>query len=139
MYHTIIIVGNLGRDPEMRYTATGQAVTNFPVASSYRYTNNEGQSVDKTTWFRVSVWGKQAESCNQYLQKGRSVLIEGRLISDSNGGPQVFERQDGTHGAKFEVNASIVRFLSTRSETGMQTGDFSPDAPASDADDEIPF
>ena len=139
MYHSIIVVGNLARDPEMRYTSTGQAVTNFPVASNYRYTNNEGQSVDETTWFRVSVWGKQAESCNQYLQKGRSVLIEGRLRPDSNGGPRIFERQDGTHGANFEVTARTVRFLSTRADAGMQTGEFSPDAPASDADEEIPF
>jgi len=141
MYHTIIIVGNLGRDPEMRYTATGQAVTNFPVASSYRYVNNDGQQVDETTWFRVSVWGKQAESSNQYLKKGRSVLIEGRLRPDSNGSPRVFERQDGTHGASYEVTARTVRFLSTRTDTeaGMPTGEFAPDAPLSDSDEEIPF
>ncbi|MFN2128056.1 MAG: single-stranded DNA-binding protein [Anaerolineales bacterium] len=139
MYHTIIIVGNLGRDPEMRYTSTGQAVTDFPVASNRRYTNNEGQQIDETTWFRVSVWGKQAESCNQYLNKGSRVLIEGRLRPDTNGGPRVFERSDGTHGASFEVTAQTVRFLSTRTEASMQTGEFSSDAPASDADEEIPF
>jgi single-strand DNA-binding protein len=123
----------------MRYTSTGQAVTDFPVASNRRYTNNEGQQIDETTWFRVSVWGKQAESSNQYLSKGSRVLIEGRLRPDTNGGPRVFERQDGTHGASFEVTARTVRFLSTRSEASMQTGEFSQDSTANDADEEIPF
>ena len=58
MYHTIIIVGNLGRDPEMRYTPSGQAVTNFSVATNRKYTNSDGQSVEETIWFRISAWGK---------------------------------------------------------------------------------
>src|SRR3972149_5148080 len=113
MYHTIIIVGNLGKDPEMRFTPSGQAVTSFNVATSRQYTDGKGQKVKETIWFRVSVWGNQAETCNEYLRKGSKVLVEGRLTADAaTGGPRVFTRQDGTTGASFEVSASTVRFLS---------------------------
>lgn len=117
MYHTIIIVGNLGRDPEMRYTPSGQAVTNMNVATNRQYTASDGTQVKETIWFRVSAWGKTAENCNQYLRKGSKVLIEGRLIPDpATGGPRTFTRQDGTPGAVFEINANTVRFLSARGE-----------------------
>jgi len=117
MYHTIIIVGNLGKDPEMRYTPSGQAVTNFNVATSRQYTGSDGNQVKETIWFRISAWGKQAETCNQYLRKGSKVLVEGRLIPDgSTGGPRLWQRQDGTTSASFEVSASTVRFLSSRGE-----------------------
>ena len=139
MYHTIIIVGNLGRDPEMRYTPTGQAVTNFSMATSRKYTGSDGQLVDETTWFRVSVWGKMAEACNQYLHKGSKVLVEGRLRPDPNTGtPRVYERQDGTYGSSFEVTAQTVQFLSSRAENealGGQGGD----EPESENGEEIPF
>lgn len=118
-YHTIIIVGNLGNDPEMRYTAGGTAVTNFNLATNRVYSNSEGNQVKETTWFRVSVWGKQAESSNQYLRKGSQVLVEGRMNPDlETGGPRVFTRQDGTSGASYEVTANTVRFLSGRGEGG---------------------
>lgn len=116
-YHTIILVGNLGRDPEMRYTPSGQAVTNFSIAVNDGYTNSQGEKVDRTIWVRVSTWGKQAEICKQYLAKGRRVLVEGRLVPDPNtGGPRIWNRQDGTPGASFEVSATVVRFLSSRGE-----------------------
>ena len=134
-FHTIIIVGNLGKDPEMRYTPSGQPVTSFSVASGRSYTNTAGEKVEETVWFRVTAWGKLAETCNQYLRKGRMVLVEGRLVPDKNGGPRVFTRQDGTSGASFEVNASTVRFLSGRSEAG--TGE-AVEEHASEGD-EIPF
>ena len=112
MYHRIIIVGNLGRDPEMRYTPDGKPNTTFSVATS-RKINGE----DETTWFRVSVWGNQAESCNQYLRKGSKVLVEGRLRPDANtGAPQVFQKKDGTWGSSYEVSAENVRFLSGRED-----------------------
>jgi single-strand DNA-binding protein len=118
MWHTIIIVGNLGRDPEMRYTPSGQAVTSFSVATSRQYTANNGQQVKETIWFRVSAWGKQAETCNQYLRKGSKVLVEGRLQPDPNsGGPRIWNRQDGTPGASFEVTANTIRFLTSRAES----------------------
>jgi single-strand DNA-binding protein len=117
MYHTLIIVGNLGRDPEMRYTPSGQAVTNFNVATSRQYTDSNGQQVKETIWFRISAWGKQAEVCNQYLKKGSKVLVEGRLNPDpKTGGPRIWQGQSGP-GASFEVTANQVRFLSSRSDT----------------------
>ncbi len=139
-FHTLILVGNLGKDPEMRYTPSGQAVTNFNVATSRQYTDSNGQMVKETIWFRVSVWGKQAETCNQYLKKGSKVLVEGRLIPDLNtGGPRIYNRQDGTAGSNYEVSAATVRFLSSRNDV---EGGFRPEEHAgqvADADDGIPF
>jgi single-strand DNA-binding protein len=118
-YHTIIVVGRLGRDPEMRYTPSGQAVSSFSIATDRQYTGQDGTPVKETTWFRVSVWGKQAETVNQYLSKGKMVLVEGRLqVDPKTGGPRVYQRQDGTTGTSFEISASTVRFLSPRSEGG---------------------
>ncbi len=142
MYHTIIIVGNLGRDPEMRYTPSGQAVTSFSVATNRKYTSSHGESVNETIWFRVSAWGKQAEICNQYLKKGSKVLVEGRLTPDKNtGGPRIWNKQDGTAAASFEVTAQTVRFLTTRGDGdsgGGATGEAGDLAPAP-AEDDIPF
>jgi single-strand DNA-binding protein len=138
MFHTIIVVGNLGRDPEMRYTPSGQAVTSFSIATSRQYTASSGDVVKETIWFRISAWGKQAETCNQYLKKGSKVLVEGRLTCDpATGGPRIFTRQDGTNGASFEISASTVRFLSSR-------GEDSSTGPVSEAGDQagemdIPF
>jgi single-strand DNA-binding protein len=118
-YHTIIVVGRLGRDPEMRYTPSGQAVSSFSIATDRQYTGQDGTPVKETIWFRVNVWGKQAETVNQYLTKGKMVLVEGRLQADpKSGGPRVFQRQDGTTGTSFEIVANTVRFLSPRSEGG---------------------
>ncbi len=141
MFHTIIIVGNLGRDPEMRYTPSGQAVTSFSVASSRQYNNQQGQQVKETIWFRISAWGKQAEICSQYLKKGSKVLVEGRLTPDlASGGPKTFTRQDGTPGASYDVMAQTVRFLSSKGET---SGPGAAEEPGAVADtgggDEIPF
>jgi single-strand DNA-binding protein len=114
----------------MRYTPSGQPVTSFSVATNRQYTNNSGETVKETIWFRVSVWGKMAETCNQYLKKGSKVLVEGRLTADAaTGGPRIWNAQDGSPRASFEVNAQTVRFLSSRGETegGMGGG-----APASD-------
>ncbi len=133
-FHTIIIVGNLGRDPEMRYAPNGNAVTSLNVASNRQYTDSSGQKVKETTWFRVSVWGKQAESCNTYLQKGSSVLVEGELRPDKEtGGPRTYTRNDGSTGASYEVTARTVRFLSSRS--GSDDQDSGPD----NNTDDIPF
>ena len=116
MYQKVILVGNLGRDPEMRYTPSGQAVTNLNVATNRRYTDSNGQQVEETAWFRVSVWGRQAETVHQYLRKGRQVLVEGRLNPDENGNPRIWTRQDGTPAASFEVTAQNVRFLGGRAD-----------------------
>ena len=117
MYHKITLVGRLGGDPEMRYTPSGQAVTNFSVATNRRYTTSDGNKVDETTWFRISAWGKTAEITNEYLKKGSRVLIEGRLNPDQEtGGPRLWERQDGTSAASYEITAERVHFISTRAE-----------------------
>jgi single-strand DNA-binding protein len=139
MYHTIILVGNLGRDPEMRYTPNGQAVTNFSVATNRQYTGSDGNKVEETTWFRVSTWGKTAENCNQYLRKGSKVIIEGRLVPDpATGGPRIWTRNDGTSAASFEISASNVRFLSTRTE-GEEAYETGESGGYIAEDDDIPF
>lgn len=141
MYQKITIVGNLGRDPEMRYTPSGQAVTNISVATNRYWTNNEGQKQEETTWFRVSVWGSQGEAVNQYLRQGSKVLVEGRLRPDpQTGSPRIWTRQDGTAGASFEITANRVVFLSSREEDDAyqsQGGGASSQAPVHE--DEIPF
>jgi len=131
MYHTIIIAGNVGREPEMRYTPEGKAVTSFSVAVSDGFGEKK-----HTIWFRVSAWEKTAEVVSQYLHKGSRVLVEGRLQSDSNGGPRIWTRQDGTSGASFEITANTVRFLSSKSEGGAGA----PDEVAETPDEgSIPF
>lgn len=139
-FHTIIIVGHLGRDPELRYLASGQAVANFSVATSRRYTGSDGQQTDETCWFRVTVWGKQAETINQYLKKGSQVLVEGRMKPDGqSGGPRVYPRQDGTYAASYEITAQTVRFLSGRGDGAPVSGG-EEDFPMNDVGgDEIPF
>lgn len=122
MYQKIEIIGNLGRDPEMRFTPTGQAVTNFTVATTETYKDNK-----KTVWFRVTVWGNQAEACNQYLVKGSKVFVEGRLITDDDGNIKVFEKKDRDWAANFEINARQVVFLSPKSDQGDQDSDFMVD------------
>ncbi|MFN2146549.1 MAG: single-stranded DNA-binding protein [Anaerolineales bacterium] len=136
-YTKLLIVGNLGRDPEMRYLESGQAVTNFSIASNRQYTASNGERVKETTWFRVTVWGRQAETCNEYLKSGSQVLIEGRLNPDKDtGGPRIYQRNDGGYAASFEVTADRVVFLTRAGGTGgFDSG--GPGVPMED--DEIPF
>ena len=112
MFHKLTIVGNLGKDPDMRFTTDGKPVTTFSVAASNRK--------DETVWFRVSTWEKLAETCNQYLHKGSKVLVEGVLKADAQGNPRTYERKDGGWSASFEVVASSVRFLSGKDEPADQ-------------------
>lgn len=114
MFQTLILIGNLGKDPEMRYTPAGNPVTTLSLATNRRYNDSNEQATKETTWFRVTVWGKQAEACNEFLHKGSKVLVEGRLTPDpETGGPRIWE-SNGKIGASYEVTASIVRFLSGR-------------------------
>ena len=103
----IIVIGNLGRDPEMRYTPNGDAVTNFSVASSYRYNTAGGEQREETEWFNVSVFGRQAEACNQYLAKGRKVYVEGRLSS------RTYQDRNGETRLSLDIRAQAVQFLSS--------------------------
>jgi single-strand DNA-binding protein len=138
MFQQTIIIGYLGRDPEMRYTPAGQPVTTFSVATSRQYTNNDGQPVKETTWFRVTAWGKTGEACNNYLQKGSKVMVEGRLTPDSStGGPRIYKRNDETMGANYEITASTVRFLSDRQDENTEKEKYEPIA--GQPEDEIPF
>lgn len=145
MYQRLVLVGNLGRDPEMRYTPNGTPITNFPMATSRKWTDAQGQLKEETAWFRISVYGKQAEVCNQYLAKGRKVLVEGTLaVDEKTGGPRVYQRKDGTYGASFEVRATTVRFLSPKGEGGESgaTGVTAPPAAMGGeplTEEELPF
>ena len=140
MYQQIILVGNLGGDPEMRYLPNGTAVTNFSLATNRKWKGSDGQMQEETIWWRISVFGAQAEACNQYLSKGRQVLVEGRMRPDPNtGGPRVWQRNDGGYGASYELSAQTVRFLGGRQDTGtMGSYPSAPDAADMDADG-IPF
>ncbi|MBL8080462.1 MAG: single-stranded DNA-binding protein [Anaerolineales bacterium] len=130
-YQSTLIVGFLGRDPEMDYTASGQARTRFSVATNRKFKNAAGEELKETAWFNVTAWGKQAEACNAYLHKGSLVLVEGRLVPDpETGGPHIWTRQGGSPAASFEISAETVRFLNTRNGNG--------EADATPAE-EIPF
>lgn len=115
MYQKILIVGNLGNDPELRYTQSGTPVCSFSVATNRRWTNQDGTPGEETVWWRVSAWNRLAETCNQYLSKGRQVLVEGEMVPDrETGGPRIWTGQDGQPRASFELRARTVQFLGTR-------------------------
>ncbi|MCB8980648.1 MAG: single-stranded DNA-binding protein [Ardenticatenaceae bacterium] len=142
MYQQLTLVGNLGTDPEMRYMPDGQAVTNFSLACNRRWTDrNTGQPQEEVTWFRVSVWGRQAEAAHQYLNKGRQVLIEGRLRPDpTTGGPRLWERNDGSVGASFEVVADRVQFLGGSNGNGNGSNGHTANVTQPEyEEDDIPF
>jgi single-strand DNA-binding protein len=101
----IIVIGNLGGDPEMRFTPSGRPVTSFNLATNHRYTTSEGERREETEWFTIVAWGKLAEQCNQFLNKGKMVYVEGRLHSHS------WDGQDGQKHFRNEIIASSVRFL----------------------------
>lgn len=100
-----MIIGNLGRDPEMRYTPSGKPVTSFSVAVSRKYTTADGDPREETQWFRVNAWSKLAETCNEFLSKGRKVFVEGRLQV------RTWEGQDGQKRTSVEIVASDVVWL----------------------------
>jgi single-strand DNA-binding protein len=109
-FNTIIIVGNLGRDPELRYTPQGNPVCNFSMATNERRRDKAGEQQDITTWFRVTVWGKQAENVSKYLAKGRRVYVQGRLHVED------WSDRDGKQRYTLEVNASDVHFLDSATD-----------------------
>lgn len=133
----VIVVGNLGRDPELRYTKDGRPVTNITVATNERWRDREGNNQERTEWHRVVVWDKQAENCAQYLQKGRSVYIEGRLQT------REWEDREGQKRYTTEIVAQTVQFLGGRGEGGGRAsppvGDPPPAPPESQGGDDIPF
>jgi single-strand DNA-binding protein len=135
-----ILVGNLGRDPEVRYLPSGQAKATFTVATSDSYTDRNGAKQERTDWHNIVVWGKQAETCGQYLKKGRQVYIEGRISNRS------YEAKDGS-GKRYitEIVAQRVQFLGGRAGGGAEESPEvaapggEPEAPPPMDDEDIPF
>ncbi len=126
MYQKVIIIGNLGRDPEMRYTPDGTPVTSFSVATNKRWTTSDGQQGERTVWFRVTAWRRLAETCDKYLSKGRQVYVEGELQE-----PQAWQGRDGVWRASLDVTAYTVKFLGGRGDTG-----YAPEEPTSGWDED---
>lgn len=143
MVNKVIIVGNLGKDPEVRFTPGGKALARFPVATSERWTDQDGNRQERTEWHNVVVWGKQAETCGQYLAKGRQVYVEGSLRT------RQYDDKDGNRRYTTEVVARDVRFLGGGGAAAGagQGGGRAPGAAASapmgedygPPDDDIPF
>ncbi|MDX2042438.1 MAG: single-stranded DNA-binding protein [Acidobacteriota bacterium] len=141
-FNKIVIVGYLGRDPEIRYLPDGTAVCNFSVATTEKKKDRSGESQDITTWFRINVWGRQAEAANQYLSKGRQVYVEGRLSQ------QEYTDKDGNRRTTLDIRATDVQFLGPRGDESSFSGSSSqpsqrsapPDSSSGISDDgEIPF
>jgi single-strand DNA-binding protein len=141
MYQQITLIGNLGRDPEMRYTPSGLPVTTFSVAVTKVTTNAEGQRNEKTIWFRVTAWRKLAETASQYLTKGSKVLIVGE-VEEAN----AYMDKEGKPRASVEVTAQTIKFLTPRGEAAMAGGGSASAANggstgggAHENDEDIPF
>jgi single-strand DNA-binding protein len=108
----VILIGNLGKDPELRYTPGGQPVASFSVATTERWTDKNGQRQDRTEWHNIVVWGKLAELTNQYLKKGRPVYIEGRITNRS------WDDKDGNKKYRTEIVANQIQFLGSGPAAG---------------------
>ena len=143
----VILIGNLGRDPELRYTPGGQAVANFTLATTEQFTSKSGERQERTEWHRIVAWGRQAELCAQYLAKGRTVYVEGRIQT------REWENKEGQKQRTTEIHANTIQFLGGPRGAGgapgagaggrpagrdaEPVGDEPPMAPP--ADDDIPF
>jgi len=140
----VILVGNLGKDPELRYTQTGSAVANFSLATSEQWNDRDGKRQERTEWHNIVVWGKQAEHCGQYLSKGRQVFIEGSIRTRS------YDDKSGNKRYITEIVAQRIQFLGGGGGTrlpqqGMETGSVDDMAMGGmgggqpPIDDDIPF
>lgn len=142
----VMLIGNLGQDPEVRFTPAGQPVATFNIATSERWTDKAGQKQEKTEWHRIVVWGKQAENCKEYLSKGRPVFVEGRLQTRD------WTDKEGKKRYTTEIVANLVQFLgapgerrttSTGSAASTGASDMPPSVvdsnPGFDVNDDIPF
>ena len=134
MYQSTVVVGHLGRDPEMRYTPDGTPVTTFNIATTRKWTNAEGQPQEKTTWFRVTTWRKLAETCNQFLTKGRLVLVEGEVDVSTWSDKTTNEPR-----ATLELRARTVRFLGGRGEKAEGVPEPGAVTAPPEEEEEIPF
>jgi single-strand DNA-binding protein len=139
----VILVGNLGSDPDVRFTQSGQAVAHFNIATTDSWTGKDGQQQERTEWHRIVVWGKTAENCGKYLSKGRQVYVEGRLQTRD------WQDRDGNKRQTTEVVAQEVQFLGGGGGSGARAGtpeDSQPagapstgDGPGGPPEDDIPF
>jgi len=134
----VILIGNLGRDPELRYTQGGQAVANFTLATNERFSTKDGDKQERTEWHRIVAWGRTGELCAQYLSKGRSVYLEGRLQT------REWEDKEGQKRRTTEIVAQTVQFLGGRGEGGPGGSPSSPaeggfDAGGPPPPDDVPF
>jgi len=137
MYQQIMLVGNLGGDPELRHTPSGDAVASFNLAVNKSWTGQDGQRQAKTTWFHVAAWRKQADTVSHYLHKGSKVLVVGELEE-----ARLWTDRDGKARASLEVTAQTVRFVGGRSDDGTSAADEPPPAPGSAAGvtaEDMPF
>jgi len=133
-YQQITLLGNLGNDPELRHTASGTPVTSFNVAVSRQWAT-DGEKKEKTTWFRVSAWGNQAQPCADYLHKGSKVLIVGEMEE-----ARAYTDRDGNTRASLEVKAQTVQFLDSRQDdTAHRPARTPAKAAATVQDEDIPF
>lgn len=124
MYSKIIVAGRLGSDPSLRFTASGDAVCGFSVATGKKWKDKNGQEIDSTTWWKVSAWKKQAETINQYFKKGDPILFEGEMVPDpATGGPKLFQRKDGSWGAAYEIKLHNFTFLPKGGEKTQEVED----------------
>ncbi|HYD49347.1 MAG TPA: single-stranded DNA-binding protein [Terriglobales bacterium] len=140
MVNRVILIGNLGKDPEVRFTPNGRAVAKFPVATSEKWNDQEGNKQERTEWHNVVVWGKQAETCGQYLAKGQQVFIDGAIRS------RQYDDKDGNKRYITEIIARDVRFLGGAAGGGGagrgmadSGGALPPGEDAAMGDDDIPF
>ncbi len=125
-FNKVLLLGNLTRDPELRYLPSGQPVASFTVAVNRAYTSQTGEKKEEVSFVRVVVWARLAEICNEYLKKGSPVFVEGRLQS------RTWDAQDGTKRSSMEVVAQSVQFLGRGSGRGSDSPAMGVDAPADD-------
>jgi single-strand DNA-binding protein len=126
-----MLIGNLGTDPEMRFTPSGTPVTSFNVATNRVYTTSDGERKQETEWFRVTAWRKQAESCNQFLTKGKLVYVEGSLRT------RTWEDRDGQRRTTLEVNADRVLFLDRQAVAPLPGEEAPVEAPVEAGEEEV--
>src|SRR5690554_5990424 len=133
-YQYTIIIGNVGRDPELRYTQSGVAVCDFSVAVSRRWTDrNTNEQREKTTWFRVSAWRQLAETVNQYVRKGMQIMVAGEVDATA------FIGQDGEARATLELTARDIQFLSQRGDRTEESGEYYAGGYNNQSVDDLPF
>jgi len=143
-YQKVVILGNLGQDPDMRYTPSGGAVCSLSVATNEKWLDKKGEKQERVEWHRIVVWGKTGESCGKYLAKGRTVLIEGRLQT------RKWDDKEGKTHYTTEIIANEVKFIGSAKEGGSKRSGQFPGSEGNDADpdpfngagfdnDDIPF